>query len=566
MSKKKKRKRPAPSPVTRAASAPKRPPLSPRQRREREALAARRRRVALIVTAIVLLVATVATVITLLIINIQKQKRINYLSDNLGKYVSVSPEVYRNIKYTSTLDPVGERDVDVAISRLLAQNKGAAENGGAFMRWLTLSVGDTVELYYRGYTLEGGVRSYFDGGCNLYAMLEERTQAEKEKDYIELGSGTLLFEEELLGYKTVDYATLEASDLGTVLDGDILYITYSVINPEGNDQTNVPTHVSLVDGSAEALFGEGFNDFILGKPVGKLLPDSFVSAGEGGDRVFYDITVHGRFSLTEGEVLTVETYFPEDYQAEDMRGVIAYFEIFVMGGIEYSVPEYNDEFITDTLGVSAADLRYYLGDTLAERYRAYLLDTLQEERAARLNALVEEKIWEELFRGASIKRLPRFEVDAVYTEMLLNLEAEYAYYESSGIYSSIGDYVIQTYGLPAGTDFRDYIREEAELSVKERLIFYTVARQEGLLPEGEEFERVRDEIYNDTLERYLESANCYPDKYETEEKYLEARAAFEKQMKAFYDENYGEDYFTVEGHYRYVMNMLCELVDVTETK
>ena len=121
--------------------------LSPRQKREWEEARKKKAKRALIITAIVLAAAIVIGAVALLIVNIVENRKINYLKDDLSVYLTVPASAYRGLVYTSELEPVSDSDVDLEILRLLATNKGAVENGGAFKRYLTMTPGDRVELY-----------------------------------------------------------------------------------------------------------------------------------------------------------------------------------------------------------------------------------------------------------------------------------------------------------------------------------------------------------------------------------------------------------------------------------
>ena len=114
-----------------------------------------------------------------------------------------------------------EGDIARKIASLRYQNKkGALHNGGNVINLnQPIDAGDTVKIYYRGYTVDdAGKENAFGGGCNFTST-----------PYA-LGIGSLGFvtgfEESLIGVKPNDYSKLNLKKTGNVEAGDIIYLTY----------------------------------------------------------------------------------------------------------------------------------------------------------------------------------------------------------------------------------------------------------------------------------------------------------------------------------------------------
>ena len=123
-------------------------------------------------------------------------KAIDYLNDDLSEYIEIDEKYYKN--YTVVIDPnrITKLDVENQIIQILCyyKNKEAVEGDGI------VSVGDVVEIYYKGYYLEDGKKVYFDGGSN---------DVEGAKAYsLEIGSGGFIagFEYNLIGVNANEHS------------------------------------------------------------------------------------------------------------------------------------------------------------------------------------------------------------------------------------------------------------------------------------------------------------------------------------------------------------------------
>ena len=470
---------------------------------------------------------------------------------NLAKYATVPENSYKGLTFTTDEPPVTEKDLEWEIVRLLAANKGTAEYGGVRRRWVNISAGDTVELYYRGYRIIDGVREYFSGGCNLADFVSDRTQEEIDKSYIEIGSGKILFERELVGVNTQDYATLDARESGTVSAADVIYITYSLSSADGENKQGETLYLDLATDESERVLGEGFTDFIVGKPIGETISEAFIT--EDND-TYFDVKVNAAFGRVGGEVLTVECRFPNDYQEPSLCGVTAFFDVFVMAGIEYSVPEFDESFIYEKLKESEDSLKEYSGEGTVEKYKSKLMLALVEARQEKINAAVGEMVWNSMLDSVIVKSLPKQGVRDFYNLFVIELEKEYSNYEN--IYPSFSQFVKDYFSIPSTQSWEDYVTRLAEEALIEDLVLYTVLRREGLSPSDKAYES----FLNGVIDEYLVSVGCTRDLYKTDDEYEVAKTIRISYMTDYY----GEDYFKDIALDRYLMDRLIKYVTVIE--
>ena len=92
--------------------------------------------------------------------------------------------------------------------------------------------------------------------------------------------------------------------------------------------------------------------------------------------------------------------------------------------------------------------------------------------------------------------------------------------------------------------------------MKQQLIFYHIMNVEGLKPTDEKYAVLFDEYLADALE----GQGITPDKYESEDKYLEAK---EKQKQELLIK-YGEDYFRTMIYYETVVEAIINFANVIE--
>ena len=109
----------------------------------------------LIAFASVALVAIIVSIFAGVSMSSNKSRRVDFLNDNLSKYVSISKSAYDGITVEITgVDKVTERDIENAIIQLLCKNKSREPlYNGDPVKDKVLTAGDVVYLYYRGYTL-----------------------------------------------------------------------------------------------------------------------------------------------------------------------------------------------------------------------------------------------------------------------------------------------------------------------------------------------------------------------------------------------------------------------------
>ena len=491
----------------------------------------------------------------------ENKRSFDYTTADLSKYVTLDEKYYNGYKVNISIPEITDTDVDEQMLKLLCANKIVPDDPVYNIPGITISVGDVANIYYRGYTMENDVKTYFDGGCNFadtYTALE-------------IGSGTFIpgFESGLKDKNQNDYATLAKRESGVVKAGDLISIEYSVLYADGTSKRDQTVLLDLADSTIDSRWGTGFTEYFIGKTidstatiatgssVDKALTVPTVSTSDSAASVdtYFDITIKTACRISDGDRLIVEGKFPTDYSAEDLRGKTGYFEVYIVSVKDYDVPELNDAFITDTLKVSADDLAKYEGENLVEKYKNLVKEELNAERDSKIEAAIEDAFWNQALEKANFKKLPQVELDAYYNSVLSDLTALF----DSGYgtyYNNDFDAFARAYlDLSSTADWKAEIRNEAEISVKQRLVFYYIVREANITPTEEEYNAIYEEAFAEHLQEYLDYYKITEDLEDYETELAKAKDAVK--------ESYSDKYWDELVIYEYAMAEIIASADVS---
>lgn len=513
----------------------------------------------LIVFAAVALVGILTSLVFALVPMFKKDKSLDYLKDDLSKYVSVPYELYNSYTVTVDLPLVGEKDVEYEILKLLCTHKESNDKSLENRVNRTIGAGDVANIYYRGYTLnDDGTKNYFDGGCNF----TDTTYA------LEIGSGSFIpgFEYNLVGKNQKDYAEMKKLTEGFTQPGDIIYLTYSVYYADGQASLTKSALVDLSDPKLDEKWGEGFsayfNDvkgfkigeqFATGKEEDKKLTVGTIKDTDGDD-IYFDMSISSVYRIsTELDTLVVEAYFPYNYGDESLDGKTAYFEVFVKSVQDYDAPEYNDEFITEKVKKTADDLAQYEGETLADKYKAFVKENLDKDYEDDVRNVIESQFWKSVVAGSTFHKLPEKEVEAAYNNYVAEIQSTYASGYSS-YYSSIDEFARAYLELSAGADWKATLRQDAEYSLKQKLAFYYIIRELNLVPNDEEYKKIYDELFGAYLKDYLD---YYGITEESDNYELKVETATKEILST-----YGESYWRESVYYEYAILKILDRANV----
>lgn len=187
-----------------------------------------------------------------------------------------------------------------------------------------------------------------------------------------------------------------------------------------------------------------------------------------------------------GEERDINVVFPEDYQAENLKGKPAVFKITLNKVEEKQLPELNDEF--------ASNVSEF--ETL-EEYKQDIRKHLEENLKARLQREDENSLIEAVVKGSEVE-VPNVLVERQLDMFVQDFEYRLAY---QGI--KLDDYL--KYANVTIEQLRDERREQATETVKTRLVLEALVKAENLEVTQEEL----DEKLNESATKYKKSLEDY---------------------------------------------------------
>ena len=302
-------------------------------------------------------------------------------------------------------------------------------------------------------------------------------QIEAGKPFIFTAEVALKPEVKLGKYKGVK---VEKADI-TVTDEEV----DAEINKEreNNARKIEVTDRAVKDGDITTLDFEGFVDGV---------------AFEGGKGENYPLTIgSGAFipgfeeqliGAEIGKEVEVNVTFPEDYQAEDLKGKAAVFKCTVKEIKEKQLPELDDEF--------ASEVSEF--ETLAE-YKADVKGKLEERKAKEAKDAKEAAVIEEIVKDSEME-IP----EAMLATQQRQMVDEFAQrIQMQGL--SIDQYFQFT-----GSSYEQMIEQvkpQAEKRIQSRLVLEAVAKAENITATDEDYEdelKVMAEAYQMEVEKVKE--------------------------------------------------------------
>ncbi len=179
------------------------------------------------------------------------------------------------------------------------------------------------------------------------------------------------------------------------------------------------------------------------------------------------------------EEFTIDVNFPEDYQAEELKGKAAQFKINLHEIKAKELPEVDDDFVKDVSEKETLDeYKEELKETIAKRLADEADKDIDDQIANKLMELLEGEIPEAMYDNEATEMVREFEMRLRAQGMDMNTYMQYM-------------------GIDANA-LKGMYKEEAEKRVKLRLALETVARKENLEAEEADFE----EEYSKMAEAY----------------------------------------------------------------
>ena len=496
-----------------------------------------------------------------------KEAKLDYLEDNLDKYLEIDREDYAGYEIKVDITKPGERELENKILSLLAENRGKLLYDGMYQHDKPLSAGDKAYIRFAAYTLdENGKRNEL--GITNYDAAKPLEYIVGSNNEITLGMDEnspsfvfpIGFDLGLVGKSPLDCTEFEASSKGNVRDSDIVYATATFVYENGIVHADEKIRIDLRDPDYESVWGAGVYEIIIKEKTIGMTNDTALSLDLIGsdDRITYTSFTVDYVTRCEDKVITLETQLPYDYEDEKLANETVYFDVFIDETLCYETAEFDEDFIKNTLKINEKKLEGFSGDTLVEKCRAYYLNELMLEYEDNYKFLAIDKMWEYLNSKIEVKKYPRKEIKRVFADYVYMYNLGYAEANSAGAgYESVDEYIaVVELGMEEGTNWDPVLNEKVEAEVKEKMIFYYILREENFVPTDEEFaEYYRREL---ELDYKFYTGKTALD-FETSEEYEAALKNHEDMMVDYYG---SESYYSDEVLYLFASEKMLSLATV----
>ncbi len=200
---------------------------------------------------------------------------------------------------------------------------------------------------------------------------------------------------------------------------------------------------------------------------------------EGGEAEGFDLTLgSGQFipgfeeqvvGMNVGESKDVNVTFPENYQAEALKGKAAVFAVKLNKLQGKELPEITDEFIKEATG----------SETVAD-YKAKTKERLEQQAARRANDATENSILEAIAANAEVE-IPQAMIEREIDGLVQKFEYQLMY---QGL--KLQDYL--DFLKTTMADFRKNYEEQAKKNVMNQLIISQLIKEENVEATDEEVE------------------------------------------------------------------------------
>ena len=169
-----------------------------------------------------------------------------------------------------------------------------------------------------------------------------------------------------------------------------------------------------------------------------------------------------------GEECTINVTFPKDYQAEDLAGKDAEFDVTIRSKKEKVTYEYNNKFIRDTS-------KYFKKSS----YEKAVKKELEEQARENAESTLEEELWQKVLNKTEIKKYPK----GLLKEEIPIVQAQYARMaEQYGM-------SVEQMGIT-----EDQYKEFAKQSLKEKLTLHAIAKEAKIKVTRKDKKAFYDEI------------------------------------------------------------------------
>lgn len=270
-----------------------------------------------------------------------------------------------------------------------------------------------------------------------------------------------------------DYLGIEVTKKSTEVTDELVDEEIEKVRDRNSRMVTVEDRAAQ-DGDVAVIDFEGFVDGVAFE--GGKAENYNLKLGSGNFIPGFEEQIIGH---STDEEFTITVTFPEDYQAEELKGKEAEFKIKLHEIKAKELPEVDDDFVKDVSEKETLDeYKEELKDTIAKRLAEEADKDIDDQIANKLMELLEGDIPEAMYDNQASDMVRDFEMRLRAQGMDMNTYMQYMGMDVNGL--------------------KGMYKEEAEKRVKLRLALETVAKKENI----EVTEADLDEEYQKMADAY----------------------------------------------------------------
>ncbi len=298
---------------------------------------------------------------------------------------------------------------------------------------------------------------------------------------LEVGKEGFTFKAEIIVEPTMDinnYLGIEVTKKSTEVTDELVDEEIEKVRDRNSRMVTVNDRPAQ-DGDVTVIDFEGFVDGVAFE--GGKAENYNLKLGSGNFIPGFEEQIIGH---STDEEFSINVTFPEEYQAEELKGKTAEFKIKLHEIKAKELPEVDDEFVKDVSEKETlAEYKDELKETVAKRLAEEAEKDVDDQIANKLMELLEGEIPEAMYDNQASEMVRDFEMRLRAQGMDMNTYMQYMGMDVNGL--------------------KGMYMDEAQKRVKLRLALETVARKENI----EVTEADLDEEYNKMAEAYKMEAD-----------------------------------------------------------
>ncbi len=293
---------------------------------------------------------------------------------------------------------------------------------------------------------------------------------------VEVGKDGFTFKAEIVVEPTMEinnYLGIEVTKKSTEVTDELVDEEIEKVRERNSRMVTVEDRAAQ-DGDVAVIDFEGFVDGVAFE--GGKAENYNLKLGSGNFIPGFEEQIIGH---NTDEEFSINVTFPEEYQAEELKGKAAEFKIKLHEIKAKELPEVDDDFVKDVSEKETlAEYKEELKENVAKRLVEEAEKDVDDQIANKLMELLEGEIPEAMYDNQATEMVREFEMRLRAQGMDMNTYIQYMGMDVNGL--------------------KGMYKDEAEKRVKLRLALETVARKENV----EVTEADLDEEYNKMAEAY----------------------------------------------------------------